>query len=110
MNINKATDIEIMERIRAATEQHEVVLSYANIRVYMSLLAYAQEPGVYALSDARGVRFNATVASIAKYCDRSPTVIQSSIRMFAKCGIIKHIKDAPNPSVILLCREFYEKV
>lgn len=99
---------DILTRVQAAAKQNGVSLTYTNNRVYLQLLEYVKDNSGIVIHDVKGIRFHVTTHELAQYCSVSPRIITESLRKFNKCGIIKYTTNRPNPSVVLLYKQFFE--
>lgn len=107
---DKTSVNDILIRIQAAAREHDINLTYTNMRVYLRLLDYAKEykDSMEIISDFHGIRFDVTTLVLARYCSVAPRTITESLHKLKDCGIIKYKIHKPNPSTLTLYRRYYE--
>ncbi len=98
---------DILTRLQMAAKENGVKLTFSNSKVYFKMLDFAFE-SKNSITNNKGVRFNCTTLELAEYSAVSARIVAESLHKFAKCGIIKYTVNKPNPSVVLLYKEFYE--
>lgn len=109
--MNEKTSVnDILIRIQAAAREHDINLTYTNMKVYLRLLDYAEEykNSIETVSDFHGIRFDVTTLVLARYCSVAPQTITESLRKLKDCGIITYITNKPNPSTVKLYKRYYE--
>lgn len=107
MNENISVN-EIFTKLQTVAKAHGLSLTYTNMKVYLKLLEYSEESDVGAIRGRSGVRFNVTVTKLAAYCSVSPRIVTETLRTLNSCGVIKYVKNTPDPSVITLIQRFDE--
>ena len=106
--IMKCSVNEILTRLQIAAKKNATRLTFSNSKVYLKMLDFACD-SINSITSSKGVRFNCTTLELAEYCSVSPRIITESLHKFAKCGIIKYTINTPNPSIVLMYKEFYSK-
>ena len=99
---------DILKRVHNKAQDSGINLTFTNLRVYLGLLDYAKKHKKLVVKSVHGFRFNATTFELAEYCAVSPRMITDSLQKYKACGVIKYEIYKPKPSVITLCKEFYE--
>ena len=99
---------DVLINIQTAAKKHGVRLTYSNSKVYLKMLEYTGQSECSSIEDSKGVRFNSTTLDLAEFCEVSPRIITETLRKFVECGLIKYTVNHPNPSTILMYRQFFE--
>lgn len=98
---------EILTRLQAAAKEKNIKMTFSNSKVYLKMLDFACD-SQNSITSNKGVRFSCTTLELAEYCSVSARIVAESLHKFAKCGIIKYTVNTPNPSVVMMYKEFYE--
>lgn len=106
--IGKVTVNEILIRIQAAAREHNINLTYTNMKVYLKLLDYAKEYKDKVEIDFHGMRFDVTTHELARYCLVAPRTVTESLHKLKDCDVIKYTTKRPDPSTVKLYKEYYE--
>lgn len=108
--IEKTSVNDILIRIQAAAREHDINLTYTNMKVYLKLLDYAKDyrQSIEVIEDFHGMRFDVTTHVLARYCSVAPRTITESLHKLKDCGIISYTTNKPNPSTVKLYKRYYE--
>lgn len=101
---------DILTKIQAVAQKKGIRLTYTNMRVYLKLVEYAEEnkDTDTVVNYLNSVRFNITTAGFAEYCSVAPRMVTDTLNKLKECGVIKYTTNAPNPSVVMLMKRYYE--
>ena len=74
--------------IQSIASEKGVNLTYANKRLYLSLLQYVQSYHHESQITENGVSFHTTISELAEFCEVSRRTVSSSLQKLQKCGLV----------------------
>lgn len=74
--------------IQSIGSEKGVNLTYANKRLYLSLLQYVQSYHHESQITENGVSFHTTISELAEFCEVSRHTVSSSLQKLQKCGLV----------------------
>lgn len=74
--------------IQSIGSEKGVNLTYANKRLYLSLLQYVQSYHHESQITENGVSFHTTISELAEFCEVSRRTVSSSLQKLQKCGLV----------------------
>lgn len=110
--MNRATDLEIMERLQAKALSCGTHLTYTQKLFFLRLLSYADSQDNSLCPD--GLCVSLSVNEMVSTLNVTKRMVIQSLRILSDCGILLRYKGATNTfppvaSITVLKREFYER-
>lgn len=110
--MNRATDLEIMERLQSKAASCGTHLTYTQMLFFLRLVTYAdsQEDSIC----PEGLCVSLSVNELVSTLHVTKRMVSQSLRILSDCGILLRHKGEKNsfppvPSTTILRKEFYER-
>lgn len=91
MRLTELTDSEILLRLDDLAQQHNIRLSFAHKRFYVSLLHLAEEAGEFD-EDAKQYFVELSVTAFVERLGVSHTTVAQALKLLNDCGAIRREK------------------